>query len=44
MIWYLLEFSDRNNATNIAWGLMGLSTKLAQSVRLAESLFDVPNR
>ena len=36
MTWYLLEFSDRKNAANYAWGLMGLAAKLAQSVRLGK--------
>lgn len=32
-IWYLLVFSDQKKAVGYAWGLMGLSSKLAQSVR-----------
>ena len=31
-IWYLLVFSDKNTASGYAWGLMGLTAKLAQSV------------
>lgn len=33
-IWYLLVFSDKKKAAGYAWGLMGLTAKLAQSVRL----------
>lgn len=32
-IWYLLVFSDKKKAAGYAWGLMGLTAKLAQSVR-----------
>jgi len=32
-IWYLLVFSDDKKAAGYAWGLMGLTAKLAQSVR-----------
>ncbi len=32
-IWYLLVFSDQKKAAGYAWGLMGLTSKLAQSVR-----------
>jgi hypothetical protein len=31
-IWYLLVFSDKKKAAGYAWGLMGLTAKLAQSV------------
>ena len=31
-IWYLLVFSDKKRAAGYAWGLMGLTAKLAQSV------------
>ena len=31
-IWYLLMFSDKKKAAGYAWGLMGLTAKLAQSV------------
>lgn len=31
-IWYLLMFSDKKKAAGFAWGLMGLTFKLAQSV------------
>jgi hypothetical protein len=31
-IWYLLVFSDRKKAAGYAWGLMGLTAKLAQCV------------
>jgi len=31
-IWYLLVFSDKKKAAEYAWGLMGLTAKLAQSV------------
>jgi hypothetical protein len=31
-IWYLLMFSDNQKAAGYAWGLMGLTAKLAQSV------------
>jgi hypothetical protein len=34
-IWYLLVFSDKKAAAGYAWGLMGLTAKLAQSVSLA---------
>jgi hypothetical protein len=34
-IWYLLVFSDKKKAVGYAWGLMGLTAKLAQSVSLA---------
>ena len=34
-IWYLLVFSDNKKAAGYAWGLMGLTAKLAQSVSLA---------
>ena len=33
-IWYLLVFSDKKKAAGYAWGLMGLTAKLAQSVWL----------
>jgi hypothetical protein len=33
MTWYLLVFSDKKRATGYAWGLLGLTAKLAQSVR-----------
>jgi hypothetical protein len=33
MTWYLLVFSDKKKAAGYAWGLMGLTAKLAQSVR-----------
>ncbi len=33
-IWYLLVFSDKKKAAGYAWGLMGLTAKLAQSVCL----------
>jgi len=33
-IWYLLVFSDKKKAAGYAWGLMGLTSKLAQSVSL----------
>jgi len=33
-IWYLLVFSDKKKAAGYAWGLMGLTAKLAQSVSL----------
>lgn len=32
MIWYLLVFSDKNNAGIYAWSMLGLATKLAQAV------------
>jgi hypothetical protein len=32
MTWYLLVFSDKKKAAGYAWGLMGLTAKLAQSV------------
>jgi hypothetical protein len=32
MTWYLLVFSDQKKAAGYAWGLMGLTAKLAQSV------------
>lgn len=32
LIWYLLVFSDKKKAAGYAWGLMGLTAKLAQSV------------
>jgi hypothetical protein len=32
MTWYLLVFSDTKKAAGYAWGLMGLTAKLAQSV------------
>jgi len=31
-IWFLLVFSDKKKAAGYAWGLMGLTAKLAQSV------------
>ncbi|KAF9465747.1 hypothetical protein BDZ94DRAFT_1159388 [Collybia nuda] len=31
-IWYLLVFSDKKKAAGYAWGLMGMTAKLAQSV------------
>ena len=31
-IWYLLVFSDQKKADSYAWGMMGLTMKLAQSV------------
>lgn len=31
-IWYLLVFSDKKKAAGYAWGIMGLTAKLAQSV------------
>lgn len=34
MTWYLLVFSDQKKAAGYAWGLMGLTAKLAQSVSL----------
>jgi len=37
-IWYLLVFSDKKEAAGYAWGLMGLTAKLAQSVSLWRSL------
>ncbi|KAG6889813.1 hypothetical protein C0992_003928 [Termitomyces sp. T32_za158] len=33
-IWYLLVFSDKKKAAGYAWGLMGLTAKLAQSIGL----------
>lgn len=33
MTWYLLVFSDQKKAAGYAWGLMGLTAKLAQGVR-----------
>ena len=36
-IWYLLVFSDKKKAAGYAWGLMGLTAKLAQSVSLQYS-------
>ncbi|PBK97603.1 hypothetical protein ARMGADRAFT_961148 [Armillaria gallica] len=33
-IWYLLVFSDKKKAAGYAWGLMGLTAKLAQSIAL----------
>ncbi|TFK23392.1 hypothetical protein FA15DRAFT_670505 [Coprinopsis marcescibilis] len=33
-IWYLLVFSDRKKAAGYAWGIMGLTAKLAQSIGL----------
>ena len=33
-IWYLLVFSDKKRAAEYAWGLMGFTAKVAQSVRL----------
>lgn len=33
--WYLLVFSDKKKAAGYAWGMMGLTLKLAQSVRRA---------
>lgn len=32
--WYLLVFSDRKKASGYAWGIMGLTVKLAQSIGL----------
>lgn len=32
MIWYLLIFSDKDNAAIYAWSIMGLIAKLAQAV------------
>lgn len=34
MTWYLLVFSDQKKAAGYAWGLMGLTAKLAQSIGL----------
>ena len=31
-IWYLLVFSDKKRAAEYAWGLMGFTAKIAQSV------------
>jgi len=41
MTWYLLVFSDKKGAAGYAWGLMGLTAKLAQSVsgRLSSSFW-----
>jgi len=36
-IWYLLVFSDKK-AAGYAWGLMGLTAKLAQSVSWFDSV------
>ncbi|KIY68323.1 hypothetical protein CYLTODRAFT_421738 [Cylindrobasidium torrendii FP15055 ss-10] len=33
-VWYLLMFSDNKKAAGYAWGLMGLASKLAQSIGL----------
>ncbi|KAK2460473.1 hypothetical protein APHAL10511_007520 [Amanita phalloides] len=33
-IWYLLVYSDKKKAAGYAWGLMGLTAKLAQSIGL----------
>ena len=33
-IWYLLVFSDKKKAAEYAWGLMGFTSKIVQSVRL----------
>ncbi|PFH53341.1 hypothetical protein AMATHDRAFT_55245 [Amanita thiersii Skay4041] len=33
-IWFLLVFSDKKKAAGYAWGLMGLTAKLAQSIGL----------
>ena len=37
-IWYLLVFSDKKKAAGYAWGLMGLTTILAQSGSFFSSL------
>ncbi|KAJ2931857.1 hypothetical protein H1R20_g5235, partial [Candolleomyces eurysporus] len=33
-MWYLLVFSDKKKSAGYAWGLMGLTVKLAQSIGL----------
>lgn len=32
MTWYLLLWSDKDNAAIYAWSILGLATKLAQAV------------
>jgi hypothetical protein len=32
MVWYLVVWSDKNNAAIYAWTMMGLAAKLAQAV------------
>jgi hypothetical protein len=32
MIWYLLVWSDKDNAAIYAWSVVGLAVKLAQAV------------
>ena len=39
-IWYLLVFSDKKKAAGYAWGLMGLTAKLAQSVSFVSARID----